>query len=66
MSSNNYVFVLPAESLIAKFTLILELSMLTTFRTNSDEFGMMILGQAASTSSVANMKVIAYPVLLSA
>lgn len=66
MSSDNYLFVPPAESLIAKFTPILGLSMLTTFRTNSGEFGRIILGQAASTSAVANMKVIAYPVLLSA
>lgn len=65
MSSDNYVFALPAESLIAKFTLIVELSMLTTFRIKSGEFGRVILGQVASTSSIANMKVIAYPALLS-
>jgi len=65
MSSHNYVLALPVESLMEKFTLIFGVSMLTTFRTNSGIFGRAILGQAASTSSVANMKVMAYPVLLS-
>jgi hypothetical protein len=57
------VFGFPVESWIAKFILIFVVSIMTTFRTNFGEFGSIILGHAATTSLVANMKVIAYPSL---
>jgi hypothetical protein len=66
MSSNNYVFVPVAGILIAKFTLMSDVSILTTVRISSGEFGSSNFGQRARASSVAKMNVIAYPSLISA